>query len=330
MSFSKQGSPTNLSTSTRGTSLNPNASEFVPSSLRVTSIVDAATKFPASGSSGKQVLDRSESSISTNSDEEARQYWQQQLPDDITPDFRVTGEDEPHGIGNLSLTGLSLHGSSETNRFSAALGTGYKMNEAVELTAHHTNGGAFSDKMGYPISMYGDDLSSTSYLHRTSKPWEMQLLSADHHLGNGRDGNFFDENTRRGNPNDAAVESAIIENNDMNPVDFLALQFPGFAAESLAEVYFANGCDLNLTVEMLTQLEVWLFLHLKGHISFMLLLLSLFLKHLLSSVNRVCFSLNVVTRVINLLLLYCSALSNETGIFQDKTCYKIMGLPLYL
>ena len=43
---------------------------------------------------------------------------------------------------------------------------------------------------------------------------------------------------------------------NLNPLEFLASLFPGFAAESLAEVYFANGCDLHMTIEMLTQLEL--------------------------------------------------------------------------
>ncbi|XP_021755556.1 polyadenylate-binding protein-interacting protein 7-like [Chenopodium quinoa] len=252
MSFSKQVSPTNLSSAAKATSLNPNAAEFVPFSLRTPSS-------GASGSSGKQVLDRSESSISTNSDEESRQYWQQQLPDDITPDFNVLGEDDHRGLGTLSLAALSLHaGATATDaiRFSAPLGSPYKINEPLDFTAHHTNGAALTDNMGYPISLYADDPSSTTFLQRTSKPWEMQLLRADHHFGNARDGNSFDETTRRANSSDIATETAMLENTDMNPVEFLVSQFPGFAAESLAEVYFANGCDLNLTVEMLTQLEL--------------------------------------------------------------------------
>ncbi|KAJ0090128.1 hypothetical protein Patl1_13742 [Pistacia atlantica] len=56
--------------------------------------------------------------------------------------------------------------------------------------------------------------------------------------------------------NDISEEHGMIDDTEMNPVEFLASQFPGFAAESLAEVYFANGCDLNLTIEMLTQLEL--------------------------------------------------------------------------
>ncbi|KAF9596089.1 hypothetical protein IFM89_007142 [Coptis chinensis] len=53
-----------------------------------------------------------------------------------------------------------------------------------------------------------------------------------------------------------AVEHAISDDSKISTVEFLASQFPGFAAESLVEVYYANGCDLNLTIEMLTQLEL--------------------------------------------------------------------------
>ena len=40
----------------------------------------------------------------------------------------------------------------------------------------------------------------------------------------------------------------------MNLLEVLALQFLSFAVESLTEVYFSNECDLNMTIEMLTQL----------------------------------------------------------------------------
>ncbi|CAI9773164.1 unnamed protein product [Fraxinus pennsylvanica] len=46
-----------------------------------------------------------------------------------------------------------------------------------------------------------------------------------------------------------------MEISELNPFEFLASQFPGFAAESLAEVYFANGGELNLTNDMLSRLE---------------------------------------------------------------------------
>lgn len=262
MSSSKQGSPigeTSLSTLKRGTTLNPNAAAFVPFSHRGSSTTsgpsDVAAKFLSSGSSGSQALDRSKSSISTNSDEEAHQYWQCQLPDDITPDFKVMGEDASLEVDSLSLAGLSLHDNNEANRFSTAVGSGYMFNEQLDASSHHANGGALLDKMGYSKSVYGGDPSSTSYLHTTSKPWEMQVLGSDHHFENESVGSSFDDSTRLSYPNDVTGQSTMFDNN-MNPVEFLASQFPGFAAESLAEVYFASGCDLNLTIEMLTQLEL--------------------------------------------------------------------------
>eukprot|EP00850_Spirogloea_muscicola_P007635 SM000039S14465 [mRNA] locus=s39:341731:347674:+ [translate_table: standard] len=39
-------------------------------------------------------------------------------------------------------------------------------------------------------------------------------------------------------------------------VGMLAAEFPGFAADSLADIYYANGRDFHLTLEMLTQLEL--------------------------------------------------------------------------
>ncbi|XP_074286338.1 polyadenylate-binding protein-interacting protein 7 [Silene latifolia] len=255
MSLSKQVSPTaetKLRAFTRGTSLNPNAAEFVPFSLRSSASSPIPDKLPASASSGKQILDRSESSISANSDDEARQYWQQQLPDDITPDFNV-GEDDH---ASLSLEGLSLHAASEENRFAAAGATGYMMNGHPEFSPNRSNATAFSNKLGYSLPMYGDNPSSTSFLQRNSKPWEMQHLAPGHHLGNGSDGSSFNESTTHINPNNLDTDAALAGDNNMNPVEFLASQFPGFAVESLAEVYFANCCDLNLTFEMLAQLEL--------------------------------------------------------------------------
>ncbi|XWS72363.1 hypothetical protein CRYUN_Cryun02cG0033800 [Craigia yunnanensis] len=237
MSLSKKGiqiSDTKLNTPSKVTTLNPNADEFIPFSLRSpsssgsTSAANATARFATSGTIGKQVLDRSESSVSNNSDEEAHQFWRRQLPDDITPDFKVINEDYSQGIGSgsLSLAGLSLHDGSEASRFPASAGGGYVFGDQQEL------------------------------LHHYAKPWEKQLVNGDQLLGNGREGQPYNGNSRHGFVNDMLGEHTIIDDTEMNPVDFLASQFPGFAAESLAEVYFANGCDLNLTIEMLTQLEL--------------------------------------------------------------------------
>lgn len=256
MSLSKKGVYTTeakLSATSKVTRLNPNAAEFVPSGLRLspsgsTSTANAASIFSASVSLGKAVLDRSESSVSNNSDEEAHQYWRRQLPDDITPDFKVMGEDESQALGNLSLAGLSLHDDGDATRFSPSTGSGYLLNET------HVNGNSFSEKLRISGLGYGEDLSSASYLHQ---PWDKQILNSNQHVSNGQEGLPYDSISRHGFMNDMLGEHGIVEDTDINPVEFLASQFPGFAAESLAEVYFANACDLNLTIEMLIQLEVY-------------------------------------------------------------------------
>ncbi|XVE53823.1 hypothetical protein DITRI_Ditri03aG0032900 [Diplodiscus trichospermus] len=267
MSLSKKGtqiSDTNLNTHSKVKALNPNAAEFVPFSLRSpsssgsTSAADATVRFATSRTLGKTVLDQSESSISNNSDEEAHQFWRRQLPDDITPDFKVINEDDSQGIGSgsLSLAGLSLHDGSEASMFPASPGAGYVFGNQQELLHHYGNGKNLADKLRYPTSSYGEDPSSASFLHLPAKTWDKQLVNSDQLLGNGMEGHPHNGNSRHGFVNDMLGEYTIMDDTEMNPMDFLASQFPGFAAESLAEVYFANGCDLNLTIEMLTQLEL--------------------------------------------------------------------------
>ncbi|KAJ6330405.1 hypothetical protein OIU76_009083 [Salix suchowensis] len=265
MSLSKKGFLTNdtkLNLPSKATTLNPNAAEFVPFTLRSSSspsgstsnTADGATKF-TTGTVGRAVLDRSESSVSNASDDEAHQFWRHQLPDDITPDFKVMSEDESQGLGGLSLAGLSLH-DSEVHRFNASSRSGYVLAEQQETSPHHINGGSFSENMRYAAASYGEDPSSASFLNLPTKPWDKQIANSDHLLGNGREVHSYNGNSRHGFKSEILGEHAIVDDTEINPLEFLASQFPGFATESLAEVFFANGCDLNLTIEMLTQLEL--------------------------------------------------------------------------
>ncbi|XP_052209772.1 polyadenylate-binding protein-interacting protein 7 isoform X2 [Diospyros lotus] len=261
MSLSNKGVPTNdkrLSPTGKATTLNPNAAEFIPFALRSPSgsisTADGSTGFGASGSGtlGKAVLDSSESSIVNNSDEEAHQYWRHQLPDDITPDFKVMGEDQSHGINNIAFSSLSLNDGNETSRFSASSGSNFMLKEMRELSSHGLSGNSFAEKMRYSVPSYGEDASSTNFLHLSTRPWEKPILNNNQLLSSVTEEPHYSANSSHGLLN----EQAIAENAEMNPLEFLATQFPGFAAESLAEVYFANGGDLNLTIEMLTQLEL--------------------------------------------------------------------------
>ncbi|KHF97375.1 NEDD4-binding protein 2 [Gossypium arboreum] len=266
MSLSKKGtqiSDAKSNAPSKATTLNPNAAEFVPFSLRSPSSsgstrAAATATFSTSGSVGKAVLDRSGSSVSNNSDDEAHQFWRHQLPDDITPDFKVINEDDSQSMepGSLSLAGLSLHDGSEASRFPASAAGGFVFGDQQELLHQYGNGNNLDEKYRYPSSSYGEEPISASFLNLQLKPWDEQLVNSDQLIGNGRERQLFDGNSRHAFASDILGEHTNINDTEMNHVDFLASQFPGFAAESLAEVYFANGCDLNLTIEMLTQLEL--------------------------------------------------------------------------
>ncbi|XP_031380404.1 polyadenylate-binding protein-interacting protein 7 isoform X1 [Punica granatum] len=261
MSLSKKGIQTNdpkVGSPGRVTTLNPNAAEFIPFALRSpssgsTSNTDAARRFASSGSFGKAIINRSESSISNNSDEEAHQFWRHQLPDDITPDFKF--EDDSQSIGGLSLAGLSLHDESEAARFTTSTANGYVLNEIRELSPHGLNETSFTtEKLSYSGS-FGEDASSAGFLHMVSKPWDKQVGSNHQLIGGTREGASYNGNSVHSG-NDVLGEHIIVDATKTNPIEFLASNFPGFAADSLAEVYYANGCDLNMTIEMLTQLEL--------------------------------------------------------------------------
>ncbi|KAK7383427.1 hypothetical protein VNO78_29106 [Psophocarpus tetragonolobus] len=262
MSLSEKLSQTDvkLSTSNKATSLNPNAAEFVPFALRLspsgnTSSVDATARFTTAGSLGKAVLDRSESSISNNSDDEAHHYWRCQLPDDITPDFKVMGEDESQGLNNLSLADLSINDEDESSMFPSSKGSRYLLNEHQGLSQQHLNGNTFGDKLRFSKT-YREEPSSASILNTSAKPWDRQIGNTDLHVSTGQEAIIYDDNTGHGFLNDVFAVNSLVNDTDLNPLEFLASLFPGFASESLAEVFFANGCDLHLTIEMLTQLEI--------------------------------------------------------------------------
>jgi hypothetical protein len=257
MSLPNIGAPINdekINNTGKVVTLNPNAVEFVPFALRSssgsTSTADGSTKLGGSGTGkfGKAVLDRSESTISSNSDEEAHQYWRQQLPDDITPDFKVMGGDESQGISSIPFSMLSLHDGNDASRFST-VGSSFMLKE---LSHPGTNGKSFAEKTRYSVPSYGEDVSSSNFIHSPTKPWDKPITNNDQLRSTIREGLPYDRNSSQGFLN----EQAIAGNTEINPLQFLVAQFPGFAAESLADVYFANGGDLNLTIEMLTQLEL--------------------------------------------------------------------------
>ncbi|OAY81574.1 Polyadenylate-binding protein-interacting protein 7 [Ananas comosus] len=221
----------------KATKLNPNAAEFVPSSLRSTqgnAKSPSATKFDFLATSKKAILDRSESSISNGSETF-------QLPDDITPDFRIMVE-ESDGKGNLSLKGLSIH--EGTNASNHLLSTADKA-----LTFLNDNL-SFRDKIGFSQSTYGEEQLSASMMN-----WDEPLKNGGLHSMNGTKVNHYNGDSVADSVNDLIGGSSLVEDAAINPLKFLSSKFPGFPVQSIADVYYKNGRDLRITVGVLSYLE---------------------------------------------------------------------------
>jgi hypothetical protein len=222
------------------TALNPNAAEFVPSCVIRPSFGGNAdsdvTKSEIRGSSGKTILDRSESSKSNNSDDEAHQFWRKQLPDDIIPDFTSFEkiEQEPE---ELSLAGLSLNAPPFYGTKASRLSR-----EHQELSSTASN-----IQLGHSNLLYEDN-SQATFSTVGSSNWEQNYMG-DLHFANENQDLHYDADS-------FASEYVAASDGLFDPLEYLASQFPGFSAESLAELYYANGCDFNHTIEILTQLEV--------------------------------------------------------------------------
>ncbi|KAG6391155.1 hypothetical protein SASPL_148907 [Salvia splendens] len=220
--------------------LNPNAAEFVPFSLRSQAakvkILDTPPKFTTSG---KSVLDRSESSVSnnSNSEEEAQQYWSHQLPDDITPDFKLMGIDND---------------SNEASRYTSPTNSGFALKEQQAFSLHPLDGigNPRAGKLRYPVSSIGECFHSS-----LAKPWDRQVRSGTDQLLTTA-GNPYNDNMNQAFVAEMSNEQFLLDNADLCRLEFLASQFPSFSAESIADAYLSNGGDLNLTINVLTQLEL--------------------------------------------------------------------------
>ncbi|EPS65524.1 hypothetical protein M569_09253 [Genlisea aurea] len=242
-------------------SLNPNAVEFVPLALRspstgISSSESASSKFaaPAVSTNGKALLDRSESSVSNNSDDESHRYWRHQLPDDITPDFQFMTEDYAQGINSLPLSGLSLTDVSDGSKYVSPKASNF-MSKDQGLSPLPVNGNQYGEQQRNPVSSFGEYPSFTEFQpSAVGKSWSRQIVGNDHLLARGSQS--YSESMRNSYPLDISDDQQFSGDNTVSSsLEFLASQFPGFAVDSLAGVYFASGGDMNVTIDMLTQLE---------------------------------------------------------------------------
>ncbi|KAJ8476319.1 hypothetical protein OPV22_020046 [Ensete ventricosum] len=210
----------------RANSLNPNAAEFVPSALKYTY------------------------GTAKISDDEVHKYWQHQLPDDITPDFEIVGQEELHEPGHLALAGLSIHDGVELSKFSASM-TDQILDMRQDLSSLSTDNINLSGKMRSPGSIYSRERSLVASMTSAADIWGKPMINERQ-----GEGHQWDRDYNAGAVDNLIDDNVFLENSITDPIEFLSSQFPGFAAQSLADVYYGNGCDLELTIEILTQLEL--------------------------------------------------------------------------
>jgi len=256
------------------TNLNPNAAEFVPKTYKApsTGVPDQAwdeQKSPTFAASGDKEtagsrLNRTNSSNSNASDDEYRRFCRSQLPEDLMPDFDVgdfvesTDYEEPVSldISGRSAIASNWAGGGVGNALQGEHFTyDDKVNQnAARATTYSPSGPGttrFSVAEGSTSSMGPGFVRP--YMPELRSPVQQVNVSRDRQpawTDNNEPGTAFTE----WGGSDPTFPEDLTE--VIDPVTVLATEFPGFASESLADIYYANGGDLALTLDMLTELEV--------------------------------------------------------------------------
>ncbi|ONK65382.1 uncharacterized protein A4U43_C07F36530 [Asparagus officinalis] len=262
MSFTPEGLENNkINASSKVTKLNPNATEFVPSSRRTTygNIKDTySSRVDSIEASKNAVLGRAESSLSNNSLDDDHQYWHLQLPNDITPDFKAMGEDNECRLHQLSLVGLSVNDGLEQSRFSAPI-TSEALGTQNVRAPFGMNNLILRGRKGYHGSPYNENQLSTARVSSASNSWDRQFLNGDKQLSRvmGRtEGQDFIGDSGTSSVNNMLGDQPVMKSAEIKMLEALSFHFPGFSAETLADIYYANGYDLDSTIEMLGQLKL--------------------------------------------------------------------------
>jgi len=191
-----------LSVINKTTALNPNAIEFVPSCFR--SVSDASnrsdtTKIPVSGSSKDTSEDKPESAVPSNPDEEAHRYWQEQLPDDITPDFKVLGQDETPAHDSLSLAGLSMNDGFASSIFSPNQTS--RMQHHASPFVRDTLSARSKIEFPGPEQPHATIMSPTaSTMSPTAAPWVKTVRNGGQYVTNRRDPSHYNGDSSIGSP----------------------------------------------------------------------------------------------------------------------------------
>ncbi|CAI9755636.1 unnamed protein product [Fraxinus pennsylvanica] len=91
---------------------------------------------------------------------------------------------------------------------------------------------------------------SQSYVNGADAVQVAQISNPKYHCG----GEFYTSSSY--NPHELSGKSSFSEESDLD-LAYLQMTFPGISEESLLDVYVANKGDLDSTVDMLNQLEIY-------------------------------------------------------------------------
>ncbi|XP_024373730.1 polyadenylate-binding protein-interacting protein 7 [Physcomitrium patens] len=275
-SQSQSNPPQSTSTSSltpARTNLNPHAAEFVPKAYNATSPGSTGQAWDAQKSSTLAVsgeretvgsrLDRTNSTNSNASDDEYRRLCRAQLPDDLMPDFdfgdyvESTDYEEPV---SLEVPGRSVLPTSWAGGVgSVAQGEHFTFDSRVNQNLARVPTYSSSSSGAGTARYNGAEGSTSSMGPGFVRPYMPELRSPVQQVSRDRQPAWTDNNetvsafTEWGG-SDLTFPEDLTQ--VIDPVTVLATEFPGFASDSLAEIYYANGGDLALTVDMLTELEL--------------------------------------------------------------------------
>ncbi|KAG0628977.1 hypothetical protein M758_1G067500 [Ceratodon purpureus] len=253
------------------TNLNPHAAEFVPNAFKAPSPGSTESAWDQQKSPGEKEavgsrLNRTNSSNSNASDDEYRRFCRSQLPDDLMPDFdfgdfvESTDYEEP-----ASLDVQPGRSAMSTNWAGGGVGNiihGDHFSYDDRVNQNSVRPTTYSPSAAAAARFGGSEGSSSSLGTGFVRPYMPELRSPGQQMNVNRERQpAWTDSNETGNALNEWGGSELTFPEDLtpeviDPIAVLANEFPGFASESLAEIYYANGGDLALTMDMLTELEL--------------------------------------------------------------------------
>lgn len=184
----------------------------------------------------------------------------------MNPSFKTVSTLNPNAP-EFVPTGLRSGLSSVGNNVSVSKNTGKKAH--LERTDSTNSNGSDDERHRYWQAQLPDDITpdfdilsqavNDRLQSHQAAAWDQDSNDMLDQLqrSNNLDRQAVIEENETGFLSDLVGERSFSEEiGEIDPIDLLVNEFPGFAAESLADIFTANAGDLGLTIEMLTQFEL--------------------------------------------------------------------------